>query len=427
MLPRYLDEFAAPLLNILNTEEPANLPIYVRIESQQAVHHLKKMLSPVSKTATPILLENDLLNKLKEFLEVRWQLISGTDAIYPHQARTVANRACVALAEILSPIFKVSAYQLLMPSVKMASDFKTEHYNNFILTDDEIVVDVVKCLDEASKHQYNEFFTPSIQDAPPRSLTKLERQRVINHCRLAHDYFYSFFRQGSGGVTAESLAMREQFLASLSSSTCEVQASYHEQSHIRLVNIIISHINDIQALARFMSQHFSRNEWLTLLSRISNVDFFNILLSKNNDDEDASNDSDSDLQLTDEAETLLETILNDDPPSIDDESIVKAYLLCLLEAYMRIRRCGPDYTSYVGRYVGSLFPWATGTYSKDDKMEAGKILRQFLLTDYTMQDLYKYLQANAKQHYWAPLNDDTLGNITQLAKTMERSISEFRI
>jgi hypothetical protein len=381
----------------------------VRVESKITVERLSALANKHLQSKE--MLSYASLLPFFNFLMNRWYEIRYTDAIYPHVNDSLANRCCIELAKVIVDYYGGSLFQLLMPHVRFLPCFTSESFNNFVLTDDDVAIDVIKSLDDARKHKFHDFFYSEGIAQPKKQLSKLERDRVIHHSEQAYQYYFSFFLMYGERLEASQAidSLRDRYVDSLLKNNCQLTASYNAQGTLKLVKSLVSMISTPHELAMFMTKYFDKFEWDQFIEQISNEDLFRIVLL-----EDYRSDIKTDTKtLLAKADKALYKLLSYKIDKIDTEPMARAFFFNLLAVYMRIRKSGPDYKSTLGHYVGSYLPWATGTYTKDQRLEVCEALKAFILSNEKMNELESYLKSQSQDHYWEQLKVKELGMLTQ--------------
>lgn len=139
-------------------------------------------------------LEQGLL-PLRWYLAKRFQRIINTDIVYPHAPLHPLNLICISLAKKLSPIFKISYLQLLIPTVEVLENPITGtsfdeplQLHEFVLSqDNKRFIEIKPCLDCAVED--GDLKHTSLYNDKQQGLSKEEAERVRLHSAQTRAFY----------------------------------------------------------------------------------------------------------------------------------------------------------------------------------------------------------------------------------------------
>ena len=185
-----------------DVERSAKSQIYF-LECQYTLLQLSKLLEVVrNNPALEITREN--VQPFVDFLDRRWELIQGTNLIYPCDRLASINKLCLTLASALSQsgVIKENDYQLMMPTVMDQEDLVGNSFSQndlklheFILSDDNThFITLAACFqriemetDEVRFRYTSDFTDPETKKI--KFLTDSEENRVIYYSPETKKYF----------------------------------------------------------------------------------------------------------------------------------------------------------------------------------------------------------------------------------------------
>lgn len=145
------------------------------------------------------------LAPLKDFLAQRWELIRGTKLAYTINTQSPITNLCFVLADALKPVYEISAYKLMMPTLEVEYNDVTAtnlgeaglQLQQIVLSDDDkyfIEVQPAIAYSEDGFLKYQNSVEGVQEPNLPKGIKKLshkEKDRIINHSAEAKDYYES--------------------------------------------------------------------------------------------------------------------------------------------------------------------------------------------------------------------------------------------
>lgn len=409
--------------------------VLMQLEAEQSFTALMKLLSSHSLDVATFSADNlQALQPFYKFLADRWGRIQKSDAIYPFSPDSYINKACILLAELLSKIDGKPVFDKLMPPIESADhEFAQQggltklKLHEFIIGNDGNPLSVELCFQfleykaefdrarSSSRSSDLQRRTSKTSFNPPmRALTLEEEQLIANHSTEAAKYYQAI------KANVNVAEARDAFQKAIRSDAYKVTSSYHEEGLNHLASVTLSQQRSPYDLAAVMYENVPRPQWSSFLASIKKEDLFKIVLgidlaeiSKSH--QNAEKYKEAQLQKTDQ---VLLTLSNGNF-TFRDENQLRAFMLCLNEAYKISRKEGPDFKTNTGYYVGYWLNWA---YTKEQKISSSDVFRDFLMSNHPIHDLEGYLrQRKLYDQHWGPLTTftklgyNTLPNLVQLA------------
>lgn len=356
-----------------------NLDILIRVESQLAFNKLKLCLHKYSADETPL-----NLSHIKYFcglLSDRWYYIKHTDACYPHNEQTRANRAYLTLAVHLCLEIKEQVYNILMPTVgaifhvTSRDNLSCFKLHEFALGDASMPIEIGRCLDDAVKNKTSQLYHTGIYNKP---LNESEKQRVIHHSKEAYDYYDAIQFYVQAGFINDLLMAHKILHEKLKSDDYAVTATYGQAGRKRLSKAVLSYIKNQTELIELMVK-LPQCEWKNFLKDMDYEDIFN--LATNHD-------------------SFIKALQKQSAYKADDEKYNKALLFCMVEIYKRERVRGNFYKNNWG-YLKSLGQSYLGnynkfiqSYTKEEQIAATECLQAFIMSNRALKQINEYLDSD---------------------------------
>lgn len=347
----------------------------IRIESEGAFRALVEKLNDLINSEEEASAET--LQSLIQFLADRYEKVKDTDSIYNHTPLTLANRACLHLAKVISQITNIPRYDLLYPHLKTNDLVSSKgHFNDlepweFIIADDGTPVDVKLCL--------MPLMTKSTEDAVLKhthksgDLTIEESRRVIHQTQQGFDIYANYEDE-----TAEKLSARWK---PLSASDVRAECTYGDAG-IELQKKRIG-INSLEALAEYLKNTADKNQWKVILEKLLPESALkNVILSTS-------------------TATLCEQVRQMNHYRDSDPLFNRAIIYGFIELYIRERRRQDTYKTTLGKL--SFYTTYVGGYSKEEKIAAAEHYQKFLLTDQPLNQWEAYFKTQRLEKHIAPL------------------------
>lgn len=335
-----------------------------KIVADELILTLRAMTNKYS-TALPTI---TILKPLCEHVDQYWRDIKKTASNYFRNPYSLANQSYFLIATFLSGYVKIDAWTLLMPSVpsisrlKEASESEDFHLHQFILGDNERLINVRDCLENAAKKKSTTLIYANVV------LSEYEKEQVIHHSQAAKELYSAIQTHAVKKDERRVDLALDAFLKKIRSKDYEVNLPKRIkiESDKQLSSFVFTRQEKLMDIANILI-FTEKQQWITLLNTIADEDLLRVGLENK--------------LLTEAVKTI----------NCDDSMCVKAALFCLAEIYWRNRDKQDKYTSSFG-WLSDYTYRTVGGYSKDEK-EAGVILFQtFLLDDdYQLTELDRYL------------------------------------
>jgi hypothetical protein len=175
-----------------------------------------------------------------------------------------------------------------------------------------------------------------------------------------------------------------------------------------------------------LAKQVRMSNWAYFLEKIDDVDLYRIVLELNLDPlcEKYKNDAKGfEIKLLDYSEEQIQSDefkvnLTEKSKYVTDQE-VRALMFVLFEIYRRIRSQRDDYTSKIS-YIGSMF---TSTNSKESKIGASNVLKEFVLNAESLDKLDQYLQDKRLYKHKAAMTDGTVKALVSIMYALALKIN----
>lgn len=373
-----------------------NLEIGERVASRMVLnelHALLKQYQSSGKIATP-----KSLKPLEDYLRKCKQLLIGTPILMCYQPALLANKACIALAEELATVLPYTALDLLLPGVIIPDNFKTRYYNNFVVTEDGYLIDVLQGLDTVREDKHHLYLHPATKK-------EMDPDLLGDHSTLAMIYAAKIrsLNRPSEEDIADCDKSREDLNLAINDNSVTRRAPAHKEAgKKRLMMAVTKKIHTPKALAEFMDANVPKNEWVEFLSSMERDELCRILIPKRGQTPQKQNQAASHYkgeQATQALPAMLElasSVL--DWPATDMAK--RALVFTMNYLYSQLRNDAPEYTDLLGGWGGMSF-------SKTQVLAQTKAMHDFLLGDENMVDLERYLKKQVEEKKMIAINSPT--------------------
>ena len=355
------------------TAENTDVNILRYVESQLAFDKVRNFLEKYSNVETEANIQ--FLKVLCEFLCDRWCAIKRTDAIYSHNSHSIGNRAYIILAERVAKIFSLNHYHLLMPNVGAISYITSRDnlscfkFHEFVLGDDGTPIEVALCLNEAFNNKTTALCHTS---HAYRLLSRNEKERIIHHSDLTYAYYQAIKALVKYNLQFNSDVANEFNLA-ITADTYKASPTYGEPGQIKLATTILSMVKNRMAFVGALATFVPSSRWEEFLRYMPTKELTELIL----EDYPLINS----LQ---KVNTYTGDIIYD-----------KAMLFCFLEIYARQQFDDDLFDSLIGQLA--YYTKASFIYSKEQKKEGIKLLKDFLTSQEELIHLKDYVKQKAEK------------------------------
>jgi len=398
-------------LAILN-EEPDDLSkfeISERVELRMTRKRLLALLAPFKDSDAPAMQGN--FDKIKDFYRMRAKRCLGSDILYCHKPKLQVNDAMLALLEQLAKVFpEYKMLQLLLPYTVIPIGFKTKHYNDFIVTPDGYLVDLVKAFDDARANKDHLYVHPALRidklTGHPECISDLNL--LLQHSPEAAQYANAIYGMSRAQYSADRKAhdanpsensrppkdkaceeAREALLKVINENSCHrTHAAHGEAGKQNLMKKLIKPIKGLRDLAELLGDEecVSRNEWSEFLSYIPRSELFNLII--------VTPDRLNKYVATTEVEYSLNELSDLFKSKIEwPASDTAKRALCYILAFLQ-NDFTKDRTSEFKKFGGGFFGSWTGQVSKTEVTNITSTIMDFLVLDHDMRDIMTHLKSN---------------------------------
>lgn len=370
-------------LAMLDEEEQEKLEIGELAESRMTRKQLAKLLEPFKDSIRAA--KQGKMDPLKHYLRVRAGRILGTCLLYCYRPTLLANRICMTLAEDLHTIFPdYDILQLLLQNVVIPEGFRTEHFNDFIVTDDGFLIGMVQAFDKVRE---------TGRYANPVTEADIDADLVTNHSIEA--FAYASIIAGAlrpkqtdlvrMNASQESLikAMKDQQVT----RRTEEGPPHGEAGKKRQLLALTAPLKSINELAEFLDEYLpEKDKWTEFLKAMDRDELLRIIIPKHGQTPQKKDQTEK-AYKEEQAFLALPAMLQlagsvIEWPASDNAKKILAYIMCF--TYHEVR------TEYTPEYTDSAGGWFGGN-SRTTALQQTKGLMDHLLSDAPMEDADKFL------------------------------------
>lgn len=354
---------------------------------------------------------SDILFQYKHFLADRWDQIQKTDASYLCQLNTPINKACLYLAEQLAAVLKGHAYEYLMPSLRLSHyacmrngervPFSSLRLNEIVLSDDGEPMSITSILDAARWAKKDKLTYEVYRDNEliSRTISQAEERRIKEHSEYTKKYFDAI-TQAANAVEplSEDAEVVQAYYAIAGHDDYPVSVHYHE-SAAQLLKVLCVDIKSGYDLADFLAHYVDANKWQAFLGLLNNDMFAAFMLGFDPATTRRANLDEQSYKAAwlNDCNMRFANVIAHQPNFQNNQDAFRAYSLCCIEMYRRMREQGPDYKTYTGQvgasvygYFGSWFP-APKPVHKVKKVFGSYVLSSYFASAFPEIDIKSFL------------------------------------
>lgn len=319
-----------------------------------------------------------------EFLTKRWELLNDCAVLHPYNQHTKINRACVLMSKYFHDA-----------GVKNLIFDNFQNYDHVCASAGEQILGKNKL-----------FLEDKIAGRPTQPVTTLDH---ANDDKVFQNIYHSIFEKQS----------------------VEYAMDYVPKDDWKyFLDKILIYNNDTNAreiMIKIMTKQVRITDWSLFLDDIQDIDLYRIVLDldlkplwlKYKD-----NNKEFERKLLDMAEEKLQSDsfrrVVVEKYKYTDIKEVRSLMFMLFEVYRRIRLQRDEYTSRTA-YFGSLFFAATN--SRDDKIQACNVLKEFVLNAARLDDVDSYLQDKRLYKHKAAIADGTMKTIVGIMSSIALKVN----
>ena len=387
-------EIVKNTLAILEQTEAISYDIAERIESRMAIKTLREKLEPF-KSSTAIATQESL-DVLKDFLRKRAKRLLGTPTLYCYQQKSVANRACTALAEDLATIFPYRELKLLMPNVVIPADFVSKQYNDFVVTPDGYLIPLLAGLDAARADKNHNYYHPSQKNADGQSTRLPDVDLLIDHSTQAWRYSMTISNlvgKPSQDEIATCDEARKELIDALDGSCIRRAPAHKEAGKNRLMASLTKNIHSLQQLAEFMDNGVHQFEWDEFLQQIDREELYRIVIPMRNKTQQKPSQTSEEYKT--EQAILAAPAMNElitgavEWPKTDNAKRALCYVMAFVQH--ELRDAGPQFTGWTTSVVGRAGATFFKQKNKVEALSYTQTIKVFLQSENDLRDIDKYI------------------------------------
>lgn len=348
-----------------------------------------------------------------QFLTIFSDEAHWTDLVMCHAPHLKINRARQLLAEMLSPIYERSVFDLLMYPLRgdhyrsSKGNFSTVKFTEFVISDKGEPIEIMKLLKD------------------PSQASDAERGRAFHH-PLIVSFYHSWqvkkaelMRKGYLGIELErqlDLDLSKNYTMNaelLAKGEFYVRASYGDAGRRRLMDNLMKEIKTMDEFLALFSYFSILEKKFELIRSVSDESMVKIMLGFSSED---ANNLPKDKQLQDKAMCKLYEMFQSETLPWSDH-----LFLCLSETYKRVRKHQPDYQERGFLRDNWLVHYATNALPRQTMLDAADALQQYYFFEKEGSSLEKFLKKEKKETLMDALKPSYMhGKLSTLTERMEK-------
>lgn len=388
-----------------NTHENEILAILKAIEVRITIHEFRQLLEKhinSDEVATRL-----SLAPFYGFLTNRWDRVDKTDLSYPLASVEAVSQLCLMIATVLSSHDNQPVYDILMPTMISSGhefpgrgNLSALFLREFIPGDNGEPLVVEQCFQylenryqsveaHSGSRQLPRISRLNMQTTPlKRHLTLDEECLIRNHSKPAREYHDAL-------MTNENVReCKRRFHEAIRCESYLVTASYGVEGIDRLMTRLLQRFRSSFELSELLFESVPKHQWNYFLRAMNKEDLFRITMGINLADLKTIHVHPEDFRRArlQAADNVLSKLTRMRPQFNSDDKL-RAYVLCLLEAYEQSREEISEIKTDAKLYLKSIFSYS---YSKNEQLQYCQVFRNFLLSDppWPLDDLAGYLSTH---------------------------------